>query len=58
MGINCILIELYFEMIHGLDKSDEGGHKVQDAYTAILHCLIPVSQKRMQKDFTKGLVVK
>ncbi|WP_418551033.1 hypothetical protein [Hungatella sp.] len=28
MGINCILIELYFEMIHGLDKSDEGGHKV------------------------------
>lgn len=39
MAINCILIELYFEMINGLDISDENGHKIKDAYTTILPLL-------------------
>ena len=55
MGINCILIELYFEMIHGLDKSDEGGHKVQDAYTAILPLLDPSITEEDAKRFYKGI---
>lgn len=55
MGINCILIELYFEMIHGLDKSDEGGHKVQDAYTAILPLLDPSITEEDAKIFYKGI---
>lgn len=39
MGINCILIEIYYEMINGFDISNESGHKVADAYTTILPML-------------------
>ena len=39
MGINCILIELYFEMANGFDTSNESGYKVKDAYTTILPLL-------------------
>lgn len=39
MGINCILIELYFEMLNGLDTSNQNGYNVKDAYTTILPLL-------------------
>lgn len=39
MGVNCILIEFYFELIHGLDTSNSYGHKTIDAYIEILALL-------------------
>lgn len=55
MGINCILIELYFEMINGFDTSDESGHAVLDAYTTILPMLDADITIKVAKIFYKGI---
>ena len=38
MGVNCILIELYYEIVNGYDESREGG-KVSDAYKSVIPML-------------------
>ncbi|WP_033152792.1 hypothetical protein [Pseudobutyrivibrio ruminis] len=44
MTINCILIELYYELVNGLDLSNQDGGKVKDAYIYVL--------KLIDKDIT------
>jgi hypothetical protein len=36
MGINCILVELYFELINGYNESNDGGNRIVDAYKTVL----------------------
>jgi hypothetical protein len=55
MVINCILLELYFEMTNGFDTSDENGCKVKDAYTTILPLLDSNITPDTATKFYKGI---
>ena len=55
MGINCILIELYFEMKEGLDNCNESGNKVKDAYIEILHLIDPTISEEIALIFYKNI---
>lgn len=35
MTVNCILVELYYEIINGLDLPNQDGGKVKDAYICV-----------------------
>lgn len=54
MGINCILIEFYYEMINGFDESSDGGY-VGNAYKVVL----PKMDSSIEEDkatlFYKGI---
>lgn len=45
MGINCILIELYYEIVNGYDESREGGN-VSEAYKSV----IPMLDSKISED--------
>ena len=55
MGINCILVELYFELINGYDASTDGRNHIVDAYKTVLPQLdSEISTSDAQK-FYKGI---
>ena len=54
MGINCILIELFYEMKNGYDESHEGG-TVGNAYKEILPLLDPTISEDLAILFYKGI---
>lgn len=54
MGVNCILIELYYELIHGYDESSEGG-KIQEAYEEVLPILDSSITKELAAIFYRGI---
>ena len=54
MGINCILIELFYEMKNGYDESREGG-TVGNAYKEILPLLDPTISEDLAILFYKGI---
>ncbi|WP_320996363.1 hypothetical protein [Enterocloster bolteae] len=55
MGINCILVELYFELINGYDESSDDGNHIVDAYKTVLPQLdSEISTANAQK-FYKGI---
>lgn len=54
MGINCILIELFYEMSYGYDQSSDGG-VIQLAYTTILPQLDSTITEDVAKTFYKGI---
>lgn len=55
MGINCILIELYFELINGYDESNDGGRRIVDAYKTVLPQLDFEVSIAGAKRFYKGI---
>ena len=54
VSICCILIELYFEMVNGYDKSQDSGC-VANAYRAVLPLLDSNISKSMADIFYKGI---
>ena len=54
MGINCILIELFFEIKNGFDESKEGG-QIVNAYKAILPLLDAFISEELADIFYKGI---
>ncbi len=54
MGINCILIEFYYEMICGYDESSDGG-AVQTAYKIVLPQLDNGIREEETRIFYKGI---
>lgn len=54
MGINCILIELFFEIKNGFDESSESG-AVGNAYKAILPLLDAFISEELADIFYKGI---
>ncbi|MCQ4936336.1 hypothetical protein [Anaerotignum propionicum] len=54
MGINCILIEFYYEMIYGYDQSSDGG-EVSVAYKIVLPQLDNEITEDKAKIFYKGI---
>lgn len=55
MGINCILIEFYYEMRNGLDVSNEGNLRVCDAYKTVLPMLSDDISMSLANRFYKGI---
>ena len=54
MGINCILIELFFEIKNGFDESSDSG-AVGNAYKEILPLLDPQISVNLADTFYKGI---
>ena len=55
MTVNCILIELYYEIINGLDLSNQDGGKVKDAYIHVLKLLDEDVTDERATIFYKGI---
>ena len=55
MTVNCILIELYYEIINGLDLSNQDGGKVKDAYIHVLKLLDKDITDERATIFYKGI---
>lgn len=55
MGINCILVELYFELINGYDESNDCGNCIIDAYKTVLPQLDSSISIADAKKFYKGI---
>ena len=55
MTVNCILIELYYEIINGLDLSNQAGGKVKNAYIHILKLLDEAITDERATIFYKGI---
>jgi len=55
MGINCILIELYFQLINGFDTSTEGKNTTKEAYSVVLPMIDPAVSLELAGVFYKGI---
>lgn len=55
MGINCILVELYFELINGYDESSDDGNHIVDAYKTVLPQLDSEMSTADAQKFYKGI---
>lgn len=55
MGINCILVELYFELINGYDESSDDGNHIVDAYKTVLPQLDSEISTADAQKFYKGI---
>lgn len=55
MTVNCILIELYYELVNGLDLSNQDGGKVKDAYIQVLKLLDEDITDERATIFYKGI---
>ena len=55
MTVNCILIELYYEIINGLDLSNQAGGKVKKAYIDVLQLMDSDITDELATVFYKGI---
>lgn len=55
MTVNCILIELYYEIINGLDLSNQAGGKVKNAYIDVLQLMDSDITDELATIFYKGI---
>ncbi len=55
MGINCILVELYFELINGYDESSDDGNHIVGAYKTVSPQLDSVISTAYAQKFYEGI---